>query len=660
MASTDQYYSNGIQPVETAEQFEGTRLVSETADSHEVVKTQRSNWDLPALAQSLGAPGNRAQRTIAGVPDSLWIERLRILRDTRDDLCQEPSMSHLAEGLNGCIDTISRMLGTTVLRGSPKVLPVDSNLRKDIEILPCQVDSTPAATEQMDMVSPIRGARTVPVIPPNSYEEQTLPGHHSYSLDNVIDALDSMDISRDEEDIPVSLKLEAHAAEGHFDTSIVKQLYSKRWVCRMEAIEEIIALLRNDDIIASNEGVIQRAVSGVTMALNRLFQDHALKVLIKSLDLLDAFFGFMERNQCISATTARSNTSVDSQRANAVYCGSQFLDSLVSRLGDRVSAVVNCAICALLKIAESNCIPTYEDIAKSLLRSLGPYNLQPGIRSICNRLRLLSTIILRSPTYNSHGIPRLAIKPSTFFETIGALCHHSHGLVRAAATETMAVGVKAYFKDSTPHIEPSTRSAIERIDLQSVSVYEGDSVVIRKGKALEQEIRVLMLGLDNAGKTTILKRLNGEDISHVEPTLGFNIKTLEHNGYHVNVWDVGGQKTIRSFWRNYFENTDALVWVVDSADTLRLEDSRKEIETILNQDQMSQCTLLVFANKQDVPGALSVQEIQEQLGLQQVTNERSWRIHGCSGVSGEGIVEGIEWLVNDVAQRIYNLDYVKR
>lgn len=115
--------------------------------------------------------------------------------------------------------------------------------------------------------------------------------------------------------------------------------------------------------------------------------------------------------------------------------------------------------------------------------------------------------------------------------------------------------------------------------------------VIRKGKAHEREIRVLMLGLDNAGKTTILKHLNGEDTSLVEPTLGFNIKTIEHEGFRLNIWDVGGQKSIRSFWRNYFENTDALVWVVDSADSMRLEDSRKEIERLLSQDVGYICEL---------------------------------------------------------------------
>ena len=82
-------------------------------------------------------------------------------------------------------------------------------------------------------------------------------------------------------------------------------------------------------------------------------------------------------------------------------------------------------------------------------------------------------------------------------------------------------------------------------------------------KRKEREIRVLVVGLDNAGKTTIVKRINGEDISKISPTLGFNISSLHLNEYRLNVWDVGGQKTLRTFWRNYFEKTDALVWVVD-------------------------------------------------------------------------------------------------
>lgn len=91
-------------------------------------------------------------------------------------------------------------------------------------------------------------------------------------------------------------------------------------------------------------------------------------------------------------------------------------------------------------------------------------------------------------------------------------------------------------------------------------------------------------GLDNAGKTTILKRINGEPIDTISPTLGFNIKTLEHGPYKLNIWDVGGQKSIRSYWRNYFEQTDALVWVVDSADRLRVDDCRQELAQLLQEE----------------------------------------------------------------------------
>ena len=91
-------------------------------------------------------------------------------------------------------------------------------------------------------------------------------------------------------------------------------------------------------------------------------------------------------------------------------------------------------------------------------------------------------------------------------------------------------------------------------------------------------------GLDNAGKTTVLKKFSGEDINSISPTLGFNIQTLEYRGYKLNVWDVGGQKTIRSYWRNYFEQTDGLIWVVDSVDRRRLRDCKAELLGLLSQE----------------------------------------------------------------------------
>ena len=92
------------------------------------------------------------------------------------------------------------------------------------------------------------------------------------------------------------------------------------------------------------------------------------------------------------------------------------------------------------------------------------------------------------------------------------------------------------------------------------------------------------MGLDNAGKTTILRKFSGEPIDTIEPTLGFNISTLQHHNYTLHFWDIGGQKSIRAYWKNYFESTDGLIWVVDGADRMRLETCRDELMALLQND----------------------------------------------------------------------------
>lgn len=180
--------------------------------------------------------------------------------------------------------------------------------------------------------------------------------------------------------------------------------------------------------------------------------------------------------------------------------------------------------------------------------------------------------------------------------------------------------------------------------------------ILKKIKQKEKEMRLLMLGLDNAGKTTILKKFNGEDINTISPTLGFNIKTLEYKSYQLNVWDVGGQTTIRSYWRNYFEKTEGLVWVVDSADRRRLLQCKEELHALLQQEKLAGASLLIFANKQDLPGALSKDEIAEVLDLKGIGENRHWKIVSCSAVSGEGLLEGIDFIVDDIASRIFMMD----
>ncbi|EFJ41440.1 small Arf-related GTPase [Volvox carteri f. nagariensis] len=178
--------------------------------------------------------------------------------------------------------------------------------------------------------------------------------------------------------------------------------------------------------------------------------------------------------------------------------------------------------------------------------------------------------------------------------------------------------------------------------------------MIRSLKRKEGEARLLVLGLDNAGKTTILKSLSEEDITTITPTQGFNIKSLSRDGFNLKIWDIGGQKTIRPYWqvvveiqRNYFDQTDALIYVIDSSDRKRLEESHYELSQLLQDDKMGGVPLLVFANKQDLMGAAEAGEIAELLELTSI-RDRPWQIQACSAKTGTGLQEGMEWVMKQV------------
>uniref|UniRef100_A0A9L0SIE5 ADP-ribosylation factor-like protein 3 n=1 Tax=Equus caballus TaxID=9796 RepID=A0A9L0SIE5_HORSE len=165
--------------------------------------------------------------------------------------------------------------------------------------------------------------------------------------------------------------------------------------------------------------------------------------------------------------------------------------------------------------------------------------------------------------------------------------------------------------------------------------------ILRKLKsAPDQEVRILLLGLDNAGKTTLLKQLASEDISHITPTQGFNIKSVQSQGFKLNVWDIGGQRKIRPYWRNYFENTDILIYVIDSADRKRFEETGQELAELLEEEKLSCVPVLIFANKQDLLTAAPASEIAEGLNLHTI-RDRVWQIQSCSALTGEGIQDFI-------------------
>ncbi|KAG1935224.1 ADP-ribosylation factor [Pimephales promelas] len=132
----------------------------------------------------------------------------------------------------------------------------------------------------------------------------------------------------------------------------------------------------------------------------------------------------------------------------------------------------------------------------------------------------------------------------------------------------------------------------------------------------KKQMRILMVGLDAAGKTTILYKLKLGEIVTTIPTIGFNVETVEYKNICFTVWDVGGQDKIRPLWRHYFQNTQGLIFVVDSNDRERVAESAEELSKMLQEDELRDAVLLVFANKQDLPNAMAVSELTDKLGLQ--------------------------------------------
>eukprot|EP00300_Choanocystis_sp_HF-7_P030251 c39039_g1_i1.p1 GENE.c39039_g1_i1~~c39039_g1_i1.p1 ORF type:complete len:179 (+),score=42.07 c39039_g1_i1:119-655(+) len=171
--------------------------------------------------------------------------------------------------------------------------------------------------------------------------------------------------------------------------------------------------------------------------------------------------------------------------------------------------------------------------------------------------------------------------------------------------------------------------------------------MLRKLKKSEREVRILVLGLDNAGKTSILRKLAKEDISHTMPTQGFHVKSIQQDSFKLNIFDIGGQAAIRPYWRNYFDNCDALVYVIDSADGRRLEETGFELNELLEEDALAGLPLLVFANKQDLISALPPADIAEGLNLHAI-RDRQWQIQACSAKSGDGLDDGLRWVVESI------------
>ncbi|OBZ89559.1 ADP-ribosylation factor-like protein 3 [Choanephora cucurbitarum] len=169
----------------------------------------------------------------------------------------------------------------------------------------------------------------------------------------------------------------------------------------------------------------------------------------------------------------------------------------------------------------------------------------------------------------------------------------------------------------------------------------------------KEEYYVLIIGLDNAGKTTLLERIkaiytgtSGLDPDKIAPTVGLNIGKVNIKSSRINFWDLGGQKDLHSIWERYYSECHAIVFVVDSTDPIRLEDCRDTFEKMITNDAVEGVPILMLANKQDVSGALKVEEVKEVFNkIAMKLGARDSRVLSVSALEGHGVEDAIDWLV---------------
>ncbi|XGW14694.1 hypothetical protein V3C99_000736 [Haemonchus contortus] len=162
-----------------------------------------------------------------------------------------------------------------------------------------------------------------------------------------------------------------------------------------------------------------------------------------------------------------------------------------------------------------------------------------------------------------------------------------------------------------------------------------------------KEHKIIIVGLDNAGKTTILYNWVTGDVVDTKPTIGSNVEEVCYRNLRLIMWDIGGQESLRSSWSSYYSHTNVMVVVVDSTDAPRLPLLKQLLYEMLEHEDLAKASLLVLANKQDKTNAMSAAEISSDLGLLSM-KDRKWQIHGCSAIKGEGLNTALDWIAHNI------------
>jgi len=170
-----------------------------------------------------------------------------------------------------------------------------------------------------------------------------------------------------------------------------------------------------------------------------------------------------------------------------------------------------------------------------------------------------------------------------------------------------------------------------------------------------QQSRILILGLDGAGKTSFLNRVKEpkKEIA-AEPTESYTVNDVKFKSVKFNVWDVSGKSSVRSLWASYYKQggIDAIIWVVDAADKDRLEEGKKVLQAQMRDPELTGKMLFVVANKSDVAGALSADEVEKALKLNQYEDKRAYKCVAVSAKTGEGVKDAMALLAKETKLEI--------
>jgi len=158
-----------------------------------------------------------------------------------------------------------------------------------------------------------------------------------------------------------------------------------------------------------------------------------------------------------------------------------------------------------------------------------------------------------------------------------------------------------------------------------------------------KEANIVMVGLDSAGKTTILYKLRLNETLTTVPTLGFNVENIKYKNLNLTVWDIGGQEKIRRLWQHYYKNTSAVIFVIDSSDEERFDEAKNELFKIVDDDLLKNVPILILANKSDLPNSIGIYNLTTKLDIKKF-KFREYFIQHTNAITGNGLYDGLDWL----------------